>query len=176
MYTGILGHLEYNAKSCFDRIFCNLVMLNSRYNGIPLNFCKIQAKTLKRTIFKLWTALGDSTTTYQNSAENPIHGTGQGSCASPAIWLMLSRFLMQILKYNGMGMTMENILTNDCIVCEIIEGFVDDTSIFTNSSKEDLKHLLLELEKDGNRWLNLLECSGGLLELEKCFCYLWSWY
>jgi hypothetical protein len=80
-----LGTIDNDAKSCFDRILCNVAMLISRYNGISRNFCRVQASTLKQTSFKLRSALGDSTTSYCHTKEKPIHGTGQGSCASPAI-------------------------------------------------------------------------------------------
>jgi hypothetical protein len=89
----ILGTIDNDAKSCFDRILCNLAMMVSRYHGIPINYCKMEGNTSKNTKFKLQTALGESFTSYQNSTTTPIHGTGQGSCASPAIWLMVSSFL-----------------------------------------------------------------------------------
>jgi hypothetical protein len=119
-----LGTIDNDAKSCFDRILCNIAMLISCYNRIPNNFCKIQASTLKHTIFKLRTTIGDSKTTYSDCDDKPIHGTGLGSCASPAIWLLLSSFLMALLKENGTGMTMEDILNDKNKVKEIIEGFV----------------------------------------------------
>jgi hypothetical protein len=87
-----LGTIDNDAKSCFDRILCNFAMIISRYHGVPKSFCDTQAKTLQFTKFRLRTAIGDSKRTYQHSEENPIHGTGQGSCASPAIWLLISSF------------------------------------------------------------------------------------
>jgi hypothetical protein len=50
--------IDNDAKSCFDRILCNFAMLNSQYYGIPINFCELQANTLKDTKFKIRTALG----------------------------------------------------------------------------------------------------------------------
>jgi hypothetical protein len=60
-------------------------MLISLYYGIPRDFCKLQATTLKETKFRIRTAIGDSIKKNQNNKESPMHGTGQGSCASPAI-------------------------------------------------------------------------------------------
>jgi hypothetical protein len=93
------------------------------------------------------TALGDLVETYSHTKENPIHRTGQGSCASPAIWLMAISFLMRILKAKGQGMTMEDV--NGNIVKEIIEGFDDDTLIFTNKLNNELVRFVQLLEK---RW------------------------
>jgi hypothetical protein len=170
-----LGTIDNDAKSCFNQILCNIAMLVSRYNGIPINFCKIQSTTLRNTRFKLRTALGDSTEYYQHTNKNPINGTRQGSCASPAIWLLLSSLLIKILKEKANGMCMSDVIGHINIVKEIIEGFIDDTSIFTNDSTDNLKLLLEKLQQDGTIWAKLLEASGGQLEISKCFYYLLSW-
>jgi hypothetical protein len=52
---------------------------------------------------------------------------------------------------------------------------VDNTSIFTNDKKNDIKQLKLKLQNNGTWWAGLLESSGGKLELEKCFYYLLKW-
>jgi hypothetical protein len=169
-----LGTIDNNTKRCFNRILCNLAMLVSRHNGITQNICKIQSTTLQETQFKLRTALGKSKATYCHSEDTPIHGTGRGSCASPAIWLMLSSFLMKILKSQGNVMYMHDV-ENMINVHEIIEGFVDDNSIFTNKLCNDLQALFNKLQCDGKLWADLLEASGGKLELTKCFFYLLSW-
>jgi hypothetical protein len=152
-----LGTIDNDAKSCFDRIVRNLAMLLSRHNGITKNICKIQSTTLQETQFKLRTALG-----------------GQGSCASPAIWLMLSSFLMKILKPQGHRMYMHNV-ENMINAHKIIDGFVDDNSIVTNEICNGLQLLFNKLQTNGKLWADSLEASGGKLELTKCFFYLLSW-
>jgi Reverse transcriptase (RNA-dependent DNA polymerase) len=132
-----MGTIDNDAKSCFDRILCNVAMVISGYYGVPLRFRSMQAENLQNAIFRLQTGLGDSTVTYQHSTTTPIHGTGQGSCASPAIWLMISSFFMEILADRANGMTMHNILGQEHIT-QWIEGFVDDTSIFTNTSIKEI--------------------------------------
>jgi hypothetical protein len=144
-------------------------MLISRFNGVPRNFCQTQSTTLKKSEFRLRTALGDSQRSYTHNDNKPIHGTVQGSCASPAIWLHLSSFLMKILKTSGHGMTMEDVNNIKLKVKEIIEGFVDDASIFTNDQSENIIQLFQFLQQDGSKWAKLLEVSGGLLKLKKCF-------
>ena len=61
-----------------------------------------------------------------------------------------------------------------------IDGFVDDTSLFVNLSidsvdKNDISLLTTKLKEDMIIWKNLLEASGGKLELSKCFYYILSW-
>jgi hypothetical protein len=114
-----------------------------------------------------------------NSIDNPIHGTGQGSCSSPAIWLFISSFLMDLLQENANGMHMHYVKMDrfDKLLSEWIEGFVDDTSIFTNLEfgNNNLIQLLQRAQADGQKWERLLHTTGGELELEKCFYYILSW-
>jgi hypothetical protein len=132
-----LATIDNDAKSCFDRIMCNLGMAVSGYFGIPLSFRQMQATTLKNTTFRIRTAMGDSVRTYRHTANTPIHGTGQGSCASPAIWLFISSFIMMILENKANGMDIHDIVKNKTNIKQWIEGFVDDTSLFVNNGFED---------------------------------------
>ena len=58
-----------------------------------------------------------------------------------------------------------------------IDGFVNDTSLFTNlpfhqtSMREAIRHLQCAKQT----WAQLLEASGGKLELTKCFYYVLNW-
>jgi hypothetical protein len=174
-----LATMDNDAKSCYDRIICNLAMIISQYYGVSHNMALLQATTLKKMNFRLRTALGDSTRTYQHSSATPIHGTGQGSCASPAIWLIISSILMDCLSELGGGMTMLDVHENNKLQ-QWIDGFVDDTSLFTNishfSENSDLIQITKQLTSDMIVWKELLEASGGKLELSKCFYYILSWH
>jgi hypothetical protein len=123
----------------------------------------MQPETLRKTKFHVRTALGDSKDYYIHSNQTPVHGTGQGSCASPAIWLLISSFIMDALQQKATGMTMEDVIKTSVSVIEWINGLVDDTSIFTNNrySEQDITILKHRLQEDGNRWANLLQSTGG---------------
>jgi hypothetical protein len=41
----MLGTIDNDAKSSYDRIMCNLSMCISQYYGTPNNLCQVQAKT-----------------------------------------------------------------------------------------------------------------------------------
>ena len=59
-----------------------------------------------------------------------------------------------------------------------IDGFVDDTSIFTNqdsNNNEDPNTLAHALQQDASAWNALLAATGGKLELSKCFFYILHW-
>jgi hypothetical protein len=143
-------------------------MIISQYFGVTRNMALLQATTLKKMKYILCTALGESTTTYQHTKNTHIHGTGQGSCASPAIWLLTSSILMDCLSEIGGGMTMRDVDGNNSIQ-QWIDGFVDDTSLFTNINQKTDNHsitqLCNQLTKDMITWNKRLEASGGKLEL-----------
>jgi hypothetical protein len=173
--TGV-ATMDNDAKSCYDRIICNLAMMVSKYFGMSDRACKTHSTTLKLMQFKLRTALGDSDAHYKHGKETPIHGSGQGSCASPCLWLLISSILMDCLKEAADGMTMADVKSINTIE-QWIEGFVDDTSLFSNtvSITDKVGDLKMSLSKDMNLWAQLLEATGGRLELSKCFYYILSW-
>ena len=62
-----IATMDNDAKSCYDRILCNLAMLISQYFGISNSLASVQAKTLRNMKFRLRTAIGNSINTYQHS-------------------------------------------------------------------------------------------------------------
>jgi hypothetical protein len=70
---------------------------------------------------------------------------------------------MKIIKSEGQRMTTIDVQDYENILRDIIEGFVDDTSIFTNDITNDLLLLMKKLQEDGNKWNELLQASRGLL-------------
>jgi hypothetical protein len=143
----------------------------------------MQATTLKKMCFRLRTAVGDSLTSYSHSATTPVHGTGQGSCASPAILLLISSILMDCLSELGNGLAMQDVMGTELLIESLrqwINGFVDDTSLFTTIAQNfgntnAIVELTRRLREDMIAWKDLLETSGGKLELKKCLYYILSW-
>jgi hypothetical protein len=77
-------------------------------------------------------------------------------------------------------MTMADAVDNNKNLIQWIDGFVDDTSLFTNlnsfSNKcNDIRLLTEALKEDLIAWKELLEATGGKLELKKCFYYIMAW-
>ena len=172
-----IATMDNDAKSCYDRILCNLAMLVSQYHGMPKNACAMQAATLKHTKFHLRSALGISKQHYQHTRNEPIYGSGQGSSSSPALWLLISSTLMKCFDQLTPGMTMYPIQNKAEQLHSNIDGFVDDTSLFVNLTKNQTRpqQLLESLESITQGWSDLLYASGGKLELPKCFYYAIKW-
>lgn len=85
-----LATVDNDAKACYDRILCNLAMIISQHFGMSNRACKTHSKTLKAMLFTIRTNGGDSDRFYCHTEDTPIHGSGQGSCASPSLWLHTS--------------------------------------------------------------------------------------
>jgi hypothetical protein len=162
--------MDNDAKSCFDRIICLFATLISMFYGLAYNIVKIQAETLKNMNYVTKTALGPSSKTYSHSPSTPIHGTGQGSCSSPALWLHTSSFLMDILDEHSYGFQASS-PENKIQVKVNNQGFVDDTSVMVNGGTTT-DDLVQRLQHDAQTWSNLLTSSGGLLQLSKCLYYI----
>lgn len=79
----------------------------------------------------------------------------------------------------GNGMTLTDVIGKRTLR-QLIDRFVDDTSLFTNLLKtfidlNDIELLTSRLQHDMITWKELLEASGGKLELTKCFYYILAW-
>jgi hypothetical protein len=112
----VLGTIDNDAASFYDRITCNLAMLISTYYGVPDKYCEIQANNLHKAIFCTRMALGESKISCNHTSTTPIYGTGQGSCASLAIWLLISSFTMSILQQLENGMIMEDFSETNTLI------------------------------------------------------------
>jgi hypothetical protein len=93
-----LIRFENDASACYDRILVHLGMLAAHRCGMPTNAVQIHADTLERMQYKVKTAFGISTNHYSSDHGEPLFGTGQGSGASPAVWLTLVVILMNTLN------------------------------------------------------------------------------
>jgi Reverse transcriptase (RNA-dependent DNA polymerase) len=167
-----MATMDNDAKSCFDRIVCVLAMLISMFFGITWTIVNVHATTLRYMKYYTKTSLGPSKQHYQHRSKSPIHGTGQGSCASPALWLHISSFLMDILANHSFGFVATSV-QKDRIEKINNQGFVDDTSLMTNGGNTS-HELIQRLQQDAQTWNNLLFSSGGKLELNKCLYYIIS--
>ena len=67
--------------------------------------CVVQGRTLHEMQFNLKTGLEISEDSYKHSIVYPIFGTGQGSSASPTVWIVILNLLINIHDQFGHGAT-----------------------------------------------------------------------
>ena len=69
-------------------------MLTARKYGMPLNAIRTHADALFFMRYTVKTIYGISEQNYQGTVFESLFGTGQGSGASPAVWLSLVVILL----------------------------------------------------------------------------------
>ena len=135
-----LARFDNDASACFDRIIVALGMLAARRCGMPEHAVQTHADCLELMRYTVKTAHGISEDNYHGTPFSPLFGTGQGSGASPAVWLTLVVILMNTLdrmipermQFNSP----DSLLTHS----RLIDAFVDDTALgFTDNGILKLK-------------------------------------
>ena len=171
--------VNYDATACYDRIIPNLGMLASQKYGVPPTVTKMNAGTLNRAEYKVRTELGLAPTGYSHEPDFPIYGTGQGSANSPAIWCFLSSTLFDCYD-QVVNPAIYASPTLDTVIALGMVGFVDDCNGQSNlfaedGSQETVDKIIANTTANAQHWNNLLEASGGALELSKCSCHVLQW-
>ncbi len=162
---------DNDASACYDRIIPVLALMASRRVGMPLLPCVLVANVLSSVIYSTKVGPGLAEGTYQHTITHPIYGTGQGSCALPVFWLLLSLILITVLRKHHVGMKFSS--PNGTMTAQHpIDRLVDGTTIGTNEAGE-LESLLQAGAKIAQEWESLLFLSGGTL-VKKCL-FLSHW-
>jgi hypothetical protein len=174
-----LARFDNDASACYDRIIVALGMLAARRCGMPRNAIRLHADALRFMKYTVKTMYGISTENYHGTPFAPLFGTGQGSGASPAVWLSLivlllhtfDRMIPHRMNFVPISGAREHSRSSD--------AFVDDTSVGFTSTRDDMEYsdLILQLQAAAQTWEKLLSLSGGQLNLKKCSWYVlrWEW-
>ena len=173
--------MDNDATGCYDRIVTSLGMLACRRLGIPVEAIRCQADTLRLMRYAIKHTYGISAMEYTGTADEPLFGTGQGSGASPAIWLGLVVILLNSLdrmsaddQIPGLSFTDP---WDDFNVAWRVGAFVDDTNqgVLDATGTLSIDELVEHLRCAGQLWERLLHTSGGSLNLAKCSWTLQYW-
>ncbi len=77
------------ATGCFDRIIVSLAMIAAMRLGLPWSVCHMHASILKHMKYFIKTAHGISDAYCRVIWDHLLYGMGQGSGASPQVWLLI---------------------------------------------------------------------------------------
>jgi hypothetical protein len=160
-----------DAKSCYDRIVHAVATLSMRRLGVTKEACHVMFGTLQQVEHHVATTFGTSEEPY-TALEFPLQGVGQGNGAGPAIWLVTSIPLINMLRSQGFGFRSTNPIDREHyrIVCFT---FVDDTDTIHTPSTPDatVQSLMSEMQNVLNHWEGGLRATGGALFPDKCYWY-----
>ncbi|KAI2493732.1 hypothetical protein MHU86_20802 [Fragilaria crotonensis] len=172
------ARFDNDASACFDRIIVALGMMAARRCGMPVEAVRTHAKALELMQYMVKTIYGVSEESYKGTALEPLFGTGQGSGASPAVWLSLVVILLNTLErvvHERISFTSADGKIHHQ---RLVDAFVDDTAIgLTDTGERSLSELVAALASVAQTWEQLLHFSGGGLNLQKCSWYVmyWDW-
>ncbi len=172
------ARFDNDASACFDRIIVALGMMAARRCGMPIDAVRTHANALELMQYMVKRVHGVSKDTYKGTAMEPLFGTGQGSGASPAVWLSLVVILLNTLERVVPDRTRFRSADGKIQHERLIDAFVDDTAIgMTYDGSKSLTEMISSLETVAQTWEQLLHYSGGALNLSKCSWYamFWDW-
>jgi hypothetical protein len=172
------ARFDNDASACFDRIIVALGMMAARRCGMPIEAVRTHAQALELMQYMVKTVYGVSEKSYTGTVMDPLFGTGQGSGASPAVWLSLVVILLNTLERVVPDRISFRSADGTIQHERLVDAFVDDTAIgMTDTGSRSLTELINALESVAQTWEQLLHFSGGALNLSKCSWYVmfWDW-
>ena len=175
------AHMDNDATGCYDRIVTSIGMLACRRLGMNSHATRCQAETLKHMKYSVKHMYGVSSSHYESTDTEPLFGTGQGSGASPAIWLGVVVILLNALDRISAEDDIPGLSFSDPWhdIAEQwrVGAFVDDTNQEGPSGFLTVSELAEQLRQSGQNWEKLLHISGGSLNIAKCSWTLqyWQW-
>jgi hypothetical protein len=148
---------------------------------VPAAACHTHAELLQKATYAVKTQAGISEQTYCSSEEEPLYGEGQGTRWATAAWVIISTLIIGLMPQKADGIQFQD-PQQTMTVKRIMDGFVDDTTIWQNLPNEldalsqgSIGEIADRLKIAAQWWEQLLHATGGQLELPKCFYYLLHW-
>ena len=135
----------------------------------------INATTFQKAKYMIKTQLGMSQRSYTHTPEFPLHGIGQGTCNSPAVWALLSSTMFSVYSSHAHGAHFYD--PSKLLHTQVdMVGFVDDTSgsinAFLSPKLHEPEYYINLTTHETQLWNNILSLSGGALQAAKCLYHL----
>ena len=135
---------------------------------IPDNICKVHIIDYNKIKFKTQINNKISSIEYINTKEIPKYGIEQGAGNVKTKWNFISVRMIKIIEKVASGCRLR-LSTGEKEWKKHIVGFVDDKRHFLNSPHLQIrKSVIRGMEQSVYCWYELLNFSGGELELDKC--------
>lgn len=160
-----------DAAQCYDRIVHSLAILICQREGSPIAPLMMMFGVIQCMSFYIRTTFGDSEGSYGGIQDIPFQGSCQGNGASPALWLVISMYLVLLMKHKGHTSSITTPITQEVLN---MAGFlfVDDTDLVITANKnENDVTVYNKLQQSIDFWNGTLKVSGGALKPEKCYWY-----
>lgn len=164
-----------DASSCYDRIVHVVASICMQRLGVTPEVCKVMFGTLRELRHYVSTVFGQSSTAY-GALRIPLQGIGQGNGAGPAIWLVMTIPLINMLRNRGYGIEAFAPFSGERIFFSCFT-FVDDSdSIIAPLNCPTIQSLIQEAQGAIDLWGGGLCATGGALSLDKTYWWLIDTY
>ena len=122
-------------------------------------------------LYFICTTFGDSTDFYDGKQDISFQDSCQDNGASPVIWLVISMYLVLLMKEEGHNTIVMSLLSGITLVL-ICFLFVDDTYLVVLATKNKSDTAVYSrLQASINFWNGILRVSGGALEPDNFYWY-----
>jgi hypothetical protein len=157
-----------DAKSCYDRIVHAIANIFLQRVGVQANTCRgVMFGTLQQMKHHVKTAYGTSQQSY-GRIHTPLQGVLQGNGAGPAIWLLISSPLINMLRTQGFGFQSSNILL-DASYTFTCSTYVDNTDLIHNGNDTTTTRIIADMQRMLDHWAGGLRATGGTLVPAKSY-------
>ena len=158
---------DVDAVNCFDCMTHSGIGFFQRRQGSPKDLVLTQCNTLMTTKHHIKTGLGVSIDTIQHTETDKPQGSGQGGGASVGNWQGHNDPMILSFQDLCHGCTMLTPDKRDRFEQWMV-SFVDDNKILMNfTPTTSLQDIYAAMKKGVSTWKEILNITGGELELEK---------
>jgi hypothetical protein len=160
-----------DAKSCYDLIRNSMASLAMQRMGVTSQAVDCMFTTIQEAAHLVRPGFGDSESTYGGKAWlNPIHGTGQGNGARPAIWTVVRKPFLNILREHGFGLP---------FIAPVLRlrfagfAFIDGTDLLQMLQTYAFADCVqLNLQEAVDSWEGALSATADAIVPEKMYWYV----
>ena len=163
-----------DARSCYDRILHSIAMLAFRRLGISSPSVECMIKTIRNMHHHIRTRHGDSVfTLHCDGSLIPFQGVLQGNGAAPAIWVIISTPLLNMLRAAGNGAKFTAPISKASNLV-VAFAFVDDTDLIAyniNGESTTCEEIMAMMQQSIDRWEGGLKGTGGAINPDDTWVY-----
>ena len=167
-----IGQMDLDARACYDRINRPLAAQTCYKYGLPQAFCWWFLQLLNQQEHHIVLQTGVANKSYKHTPANSHHGIGQGSTAAPIIWLLISSTIFLAMQQWATGITWKD-PTGTQVNFRIADVYVDDATLWLQH--DNVKRLIILMTATLEKYHEILNWTGGALNLEKCFFTVMEW-
>jgi hypothetical protein len=160
-----------DATSCYDRIVHSVATICMQRMGVTPEVCQLMFGTLRQLEHFITTDFGQKEEPY-GAVEIPLQGVGQGNGAGPAIWLVMTIPLINMLRSAGLGLRSTSSISGEDIFFSCFT-FVDDTdTVLSSPTRISTSALIGDMQHALDLWGGGLRATGGSLAISKTYWWL----